>query len=189
MKNSSTLSVTKFDVAERQLLQGIRLYFSEGDEISVHTLSEAAVQVLRDIGRPLGHVSAIRDSDRIRPEKMNEWNSILSRSRNFFKHADRDIDGVHEFNTMFNDFSLLEAVLMYHKFKKQWTPETLLFFVWFGLTHPYLLQDDLDVKKHLDAVTLNIASATNKKRWFSDALSKVRGKELTMSNVTLNYGT
>ncbi|MCI0917470.1 hypothetical protein JNA64_09870 [Pseudomonas stutzeri] len=58
--------LTKFDAAERQLLQAIRLFFREEDAISIHTLPEAASQILYDIGKETGIKSMFRDSDRIR---------------------------------------------------------------------------------------------------------------------------
>ena len=42
MRDDQPLLLSKFDVAERQLLQAIRLFFKEEDEVSIHTLSEAA---------------------------------------------------------------------------------------------------------------------------------------------------
>jgi hypothetical protein len=141
--STSSLLLTKFDVAERQLNQAVRLFFSGGDEVSVHTLAEASAQVLYDTrAQHGGGTSLIRDSDRIRPERRKEWLSYAHKSRNFFKHADRDAVETHEFKDVFNHFSLLDAVNLYLTAKKVWTPETLLFFGWFVLTYPDLLKKD-----------------------------------------------
>ena len=121
------LVLTKFDVAERQLLQAIRLFFAGGDPVSVHTVSEAAAQVLYDIRGFLGIENRLRDSDLIRSEYRREWLATLGRSRNFFKHADRDPSDVHEFKDEFNHFSLLDGVGMYGPAKGSWTPETIVF--------------------------------------------------------------
>lgn len=138
-----SLLVTKFDAAERQLNQAIRLFFSGGDEVSIHTLAEASAQVLYDTRvKHGGGDSLLRDSDRIRPERRKEWLSYVHKSRNFFKHADRDPSEVHEFKDIFNHFSLLDAVNLYLAAKKSWTPETLLYFGWFSLTYPDLLKKD-----------------------------------------------
>ena len=40
--------LTKFEVAERQLLQAINMFFREDDPVSIQTLAEAANQVLHD---------------------------------------------------------------------------------------------------------------------------------------------
>ena len=124
------LQLTKFDVAERQLMQAIRLFSLQQDPVSIHTLAEAAAQVLYDIGDDYGVKSLTRDIERIRPEKTKEWLAIIHSSRNFFKHADRDKQATHEFKEIFNDMSLLDAVNMYTTIKKRWTPESFIFFVW-----------------------------------------------------------
>ncbi|WP_426357868.1 hypothetical protein ACPUVO_15640 [Pseudocolwellia sp. HL-MZ19] len=111
--------LSKFDVAERQLLQAIRMFFNDEDPISIHTLAEAAAQVICDIGTDYGVKSNLRESDKIREDKKNEWRKILFKSRNFFKHADKDKNELHEFNTELNDFSLFDAVVMYGGIKKK----------------------------------------------------------------------
>src|SRR5690606_13885952 len=77
-----------------------------------------------------------------RPESRKEWLSYAHKSKNFFKHADRDPAEAHEFKDVFNHFSLLDAVNLYLAAKKSWTPETLLYFGWFSLTYPNLLKKD-----------------------------------------------
>ena len=48
------LPVSKFDAARRQLETAIRLYFFQGDPISIHTLASAAAQILHDLSRHRG---------------------------------------------------------------------------------------------------------------------------------------
>lgn len=142
MHFSGGMVLTKFDAAERQLTQAIRLFFDGGDPISVHTLAEAATQVLYDIKDQFGGTSIFRDSERIKPDRKREWFTSLYESRNFFKHADRDATGTHEFKEEFNHFSLMDAVNMYVAAKSAWTPESLLFILWFSITYPDLLIND-----------------------------------------------
>ncbi|MFD1043076.1 hypothetical protein [Pseudoxanthomonas kaohsiungensis] len=142
--------LSKFEVAERQLLQAIRLFFYRGDEISIHTLAEAAAQVLYDTKEQHGGgISIFRDSDRIRPERKKEWLQHVFRSRNFFKHGDKDAGELHEFKAVFNHFSLLDAVNLYSSAKRAWVPETLVFFSWFALAYPSILNDDDPVMRSL----------------------------------------
>jgi hypothetical protein len=138
--NATELRLTKFDVAERQLNQAIALFFGGGDPVSIHTLAEAAAQVLYDIRSQHGGTSLTRDSNLIREEKKKEWLSYVFRSRNFFKHADRDANATHEFKDTFNHFSLLDATNLYLTAKKAWTPESLLYFSWFALSYPHLIK-------------------------------------------------
>lgn len=188
-KPEYVLKLSKFDVAERQLLLAIRLFFSSEDVVSIHTLSEAAGQILHDIGKEAGVSSIVRDSDRIRPERMKEWLAVIFKSRNFFKHADRDKDEVHEFKPVFNDMSLLDAVNMYSTLKKRWTPETLIFLVWFGLKHPHLVKEDSDLNAvRLKLSTGGYAPGPADKAFYGKAIAALRSGSLSMPNVTLALG-
>jgi hypothetical protein len=189
--STSSLRLTKFDAAERQLNQAIRLFFSGGDEVSVHTLAEASAQVLYDTRTQHGGGSSlIRDSDWIRPEHRKEWLSYAHRSRNFFKHADRDGSDVHEFKDVFNHFSLLDSVNLYLSAKKSWTPETLLFFGWFVLTYPDLLhKDDHAMTSFLDQQISgdNPVDPANF-RAIAECIDELRSGRRSLPNVTLELG-
>jgi hypothetical protein len=180
------LQLTKFDVAERQLMQAIRLFFLQQDPVSIHTLAEAAAQVLYDIGDDYGVKSLTRDIERIRPKKTKEWLAIIHSSRNFFKHADRDKLATHEFKEIFNDMSLLDAVNMYTTIKKRWTPESFIFFVWFGLTYPHLLAEDSPGNEILKNMH-NMPSPNNKSQ-FSKLIELLRSGETVMPNVVTYFG-
>jgi hypothetical protein len=170
-------------------LQAIRLFFKEEDEVSIHTLSEAAAQVLYDIGGEYDVKSILRDSDRIRPERRREWLAVVSKSRNFFKHADRDKRNVLEFKSIFNDMSILDAVTMYQTIKKRWTPETILFLMWFGLRYPDLLLEDSDLKTALDSLAAkDYASNQDNKAFFAWAIDNLRSGDLTIPNVVTYMG-
>ena len=136
----TVILLSKFDVAERQLNQAIRLFFGEGDPVSIHTLSESAAQILYDIRHRFGAQSKIRDADIIKPESKKEWLASLFSSRNFLKHANRDPDELHEFKEEFNHFSLLDSVNMYLTAKKEWTPETIVYVQWFAMTYPTMVR-------------------------------------------------
>jgi hypothetical protein len=43
------LTISKLDAAKRQLETVIRLYFSNGDPVAIHTLTAAAYNVIRDV--------------------------------------------------------------------------------------------------------------------------------------------
>jgi hypothetical protein len=49
-KKPAGIRVTKQDAAKRQLETAIGLWFSEGDEVSTHTLATSALKVLHDVG-------------------------------------------------------------------------------------------------------------------------------------------
>ena len=49
-----TIIVAKLDAAKRQLETAIRLYFSNGDPISIHTLAGAAYNIVWDVNKKRG---------------------------------------------------------------------------------------------------------------------------------------
>ncbi len=68
------------------------LYFHEADPVSIHILTGAAYDVLRDVSRTHYDVQMIKDwaPDMIKPEYVKEFRNGFNRAQNFFKHADRD---------------------------------------------------------------------------------------------------
>jgi len=188
MTNSPTedLHLTKFEVAERQLTQAIRLFFLKQDPVSIHTLAEAASQVLYDIGGEHGVKSIMRDNASIRPEKLKEWLVALHKSRNFFKHADRDKLATHEFKEIFNDMSLLDAVNMYVTIKKRWSPESAMFFVWFGLNYPQLLAEG---SPHIEILNnIREGPMPNDKSYFFELIEELRSGGTVMPHVVTYLG-
>jgi hypothetical protein len=181
--------LNKFDVAERQLLQAISLFFQRGDPVSVHTISEAAAQVLYDIRGHLGVESQIRDSDLIRTEYKKEWLAALGKSRNFFKHADRDPADSHEFKEEFNHFSLLDGIGMYGPAKGAWTPETIIYFGWFATIYPDLVRPDERLSAALQIYRTEMRG--NPERLMTlcaEAIEQMRSGKLTFPGVSLSWG-
>src|SRR5262245_42997551 len=56
--------VSKLDAARRQIRTAIRLFFEDGDTVSIHTLTSAAEELLRDFLIDAGKKSPIRESFR-----------------------------------------------------------------------------------------------------------------------------
>ncbi|WP_051147650.1 hypothetical protein [Agarivorans albus] len=183
------LRLTKFDVAERQLFQAIRMFFREEDAVSVHTLVEAANQVLSDIGKDFGAQSFLRENDWIKEGKEKEWLRHMFKSRNFFKHADCDKDVAYEFRTDINHFSLIDGISMYSTIKKSWVPETIVFQMWFCVEYPSLHNKDSDFNQMVEngVSARQIPESTNLKH-FSELITTLRNSNTVTSGVTLEYG-
>ncbi|WP_390241785.1 hypothetical protein [Vibrio sp. R78045] len=184
-----TITLTKFDVAERQLLQAIRMFFREEDVISIHTLAEAANQVLSDIGSDYDTKSIFRENDRIREDKKKEWLRHMFKSRNFFKHADRDKCTSHEFRPDVNHFSLLDGVSMYSSIKQVWVPETLIFQLWFSANYPELMIEE-SAFNQMVKVGLETGQFPNpkEKSLLSECIQAQRNGHKAVSGVNLEYG-
>ena len=134
-------TVSKIDVAKRQLSEAIRLFFERRDPISVHTLVGAAHQVLYDLARKRGITSHLKDSDRVREEYRGEWIRAMHAARNFFKHADEDPGETFDFNSDTNPFLILDALDLFQKLTNQVSAEGMVFVGWFYLAYPNLLKE------------------------------------------------
>lgn len=187
-EDTSIFLLTKFEVAERQLNMAINLFFQEQDPVSIHTLAEAASQILYDISSDYGAKSIIRENKSIRPDRKKEWFTAIHSSRNFFKHAERDKYEIHEFKDEFNYMSILDAVNMYISIKTKWTPESLIFYSWFGIKYPHLMIKDTETYTLTNKIISGPQTPSPKnKKFFSDVIRRARGgNELT--NVVLYSG-
>ena len=143
-------TVSKRDVARRQMNEAIRLFFERRDTIAIHTLAAAAAQVLHDLCKARSIETIIRDAKLIRPDKQKYWRQVLKASENFFKHADRDPKATHEFRPGSTEFVIFDATHMYSLLTKRHTYESAVFQSWFFLNYPDLLLDS-DYKRNMMA--------------------------------------
>jgi len=139
------MTLTKLEVARKQLIVAIRLFFCESDPISIETLAGAANGVLRGLAAAKGIQSPIHDTDLIKPEYKKEWISKLHESQNFFKHADRDSDASLDFNPEWIKFVILEACILIRQISQDANSpllkECILFEIWFANSYPQYLKD------------------------------------------------
>ncbi len=85
--------LTKQDIARRQLVTAIRLFFENGDPVSIYTLASNAWEVIDVLCNKAGTYSLSNETREHTPkDKDLKKNFINSPFRNFFKHADRDPD-------------------------------------------------------------------------------------------------
>lgn len=102
--------VTKLEVANRQLCSAIRIFFDNGDAVSVHTLACAAREIYEKhclkADRPR-MFDFVKDGNPAYQDK-ELWN-LLNAARNFFKHPGESLSETIEFDDAMNDFALLTA--------------------------------------------------------------------------------
>jgi len=93
------MNVSKLDAARSQLLTAIRLYFADADPVSTHTLAAAALEILRDLDDHGPKTGTIFDRlDRyVLPEHIETVRKAFRDPQGFFKHADRNPDGILEY--------------------------------------------------------------------------------------------
>jgi len=117
----------------------IRLYFSHGDPVSIHTLAAAAYNVIRDVGEKRGAVPMLLKGklvEDVRPEARSQFHDKLNEAENFFKHADRDPDAVHDFDPALTEVFLLDASDQYYRLSGEVLPVLGVYRSWFIANHP-----------------------------------------------------
>jgi hypothetical protein len=162
MRNQMTdldhrFSVSKLDAARRQLRTAIRLWFSDGDPVAVHTLAFAAYEILHAVSkaRNPGRDPLLFDSKSIKEEKRSEFNQMLKKWAYFFKHGDREPHGVIEFNSGLSEFFILYAVIGIQYCGESLGNEELAFLLWTQIHAPDALQSR-DGKRLIDSAPANI---------------------------------
>jgi len=139
MKKSIVLS--KLDAAKRQLETVIRFYFSNGDPVSIHTLTAAAYNVIHDVNeKRCGTPMLVKDQiiDHVKPEYQKMFRDKLNKAENFFKHADRDHKTTLDFNPDQSEILILDACSQYYKLTGEFPPLFLIYRGWFMANDPNL---------------------------------------------------
>ncbi|MCR6665860.1 MAG: hypothetical protein NVV69_07615 [Methyloversatilis sp.] len=137
------VEVTKTDAACRQLREAIVLFFERRDLVAVHTLAAASLQVLSDVGKAKGVTTGMLKHGRyIRDDKKKIWFELINEAQNFFKHADKDPDGVLDFKPSSTPFYIIDAVLLEGQLRKELSPASNCFLLWFYVAYPDVLTEE-----------------------------------------------
>jgi hypothetical protein len=91
------MSITKLDVAEREIVAAVRLLFDGNDTVPVYVLAAAARDITTTLCNKRGLPSMIdamyEEHPHLSRDEIIRW---TKKHANFFKHADRDHDKVLE---------------------------------------------------------------------------------------------
>ena len=167
------LTISKLDSAKRQLEIAIKLYFNFDDPVSIHTLTAAAYNLLRDINKyrsndPL-FVKEWLPKNLIKPEKKKEFIKLMNEAENFFKHADRDSEGTYTFRPRQTEILLWDAVETYKKLTGEMTPLIGLYRGWFMMHNRHIFNGMPETnKKTLQSLGYD---PSDRGKYFSDMLT------------------
>jgi len=130
-------ALTKNDVARRQLVTAIQLFFDGGDPISIYSLASNAWEVIDVLCAQAGVASISNETrEHIPPGRDLKRDYVNSPYRNFFKHADNDPDAVLAgFDESNVDSILMLAVEDYLRLNKRSPVEFQVFQLWYLATH------------------------------------------------------
>ena len=174
MGTSPKIKISKLDAARRQLETALRLYFSEADPVSIHTLTSAAYQLLADINRRNGGSPMLKEQipKWVRPDAEEESKRRLNEAANFFKHADRDNDDIFEFSSGPTELLLYDAVRKYRELTGEAVPVLAVFEAWFWLGPGADLMTTPEYQKGLDQLRSAFPNST-RSSFFAEALPMV----------------
>ena len=130
--------IDKVEVAKRQIVETIRLFFESRDPVVIHTIIASAHQVLIDVGKDKGITSAINNTEGLTREEFRQHIQNINTPYNFFKHADNDPDGklnIAPIERFTSDF-ILDAILMLQGLSGELPLEAKVFWGWFVGTYP-----------------------------------------------------
>jgi hypothetical protein len=106
------IALGKLEAAARQIDTAIRLFFSDGDAVAIHSLAVAANNVFADIAEAKN--AGVSWRTRVRDDSglsMKELKAMFHEEWNFFKHADRNPDAVLYFNERLSQDFIFMATL------------------------------------------------------------------------------
>lgn len=142
-----SLTISKLDAAKRQLETVIRMYFYSGDPVSIHTLTAAGYNVIRDINEKRGGKPMfVKDelSEQVKPEHRKQLQEKMNGAENFFKHADRDHDATLDFNPDATEFFIMDACNKYSEITGELPPLFSIYRGWMMISHQdiFILSED-----------------------------------------------
>jgi hypothetical protein len=146
------MQISKLDAARRQLETAIRLYFHTGDPVSIHTLTAAAYQIIRNINQARGGEKRLQKDQILelaKPEFRAELIRKMNAAENFFKHADKDPNVLLEFNPAQTDIMIQDALECFFHLTGEQTPLMSTYKAWFMATRADLFNLSPEQKQEL----------------------------------------
>ncbi|HEY2232617.1 MAG TPA: hypothetical protein VGK01_03995 [Candidatus Angelobacter sp.] len=127
--------IDKIEVAQRQIVGAVGLFFEERDPIVIHAVVASAHQILVDLGKLKDVTSSVKGPS-IAASK--DQGSQLNYPYNFFKHADRDPESKINVGPL-GDFTrefIMDAILMLQRLTGDIPFEAKVFWTWFVSKNP-----------------------------------------------------
>ena len=138
------MRVNKVDAARRQIETAIKLLFSNGDPVAIHTLVAAGGRIVRDLCERRNTPGYILTKSLIKPGKEKAFHTGLSRATNFLKHADRDSEDILEnVREEVNEHLIMLACMFYRDLGYTRTTAMAVFEAWYCAINPEAAEEGL----------------------------------------------
>lgn len=135
------MKITKLQAGIIQIKEAINLFFEGRNVVAIHTIAGAGSGLLFDLSEHEGIESFVRGNPNVRSDKKRLWISKLNEAQNFLKHADRDKDGILDFNQNITGILLFEGCLLIESLTQEIIPEVKVFLIWFATKNPDVLAE------------------------------------------------
>ena len=152
-------TVTKLEAAEAQLITAIKLFFEEGDNITIHTLTRASHEILdklcakKNLPRGIMYQGL---EQYIKPELHKKVMNKVNEAKNYFKHADRDTGETLSWNPKVSEYFIWDATSLHRRLVGiQKIPAITIYSLWFRLHHDDLWIESDGKSAGLDAILPN----------------------------------
>jgi len=163
--------ISKLDAAKTQLETAIHLFFHNSDPVSIHTLTAAAYNILRDICKNRGYPYVLIKGSSLQyviPGKEKKYLNAVNQAENFFKHADNDPEEILNFNPSQTEILIYDACKIYQEITKKINPLCHLFQVWFMAENPDLFKFPKDMEKQI--IMIREAKAHENKKFYYEIM-------------------
>lgn len=174
MKES--IKISKLDAAKRQLETAIRIYFSDGDPVSIHTLVAAAYNVIKDVNeKRAGKPMLVKEMmlEYVKPDYQKLIKDKLNEAENFFKHADRDHEKSIDFNPKISELLILDAVSHYYSLTGEDYPIFKIYRGWYMIINPLMFNLPEETKEMMGSLDAEHVKSLGKNWYFNSMLPLV----------------
>jgi hypothetical protein len=176
------LKVTKKEAVLAHLETAIFLWFYDQSPIAIHTLTFAAMDVLRVLNKEKGGRPMLLESlaDHIVPEYSPHIIQAIRDEANFLKHAGKDPEQVSHLTVANQPHHLLDSVLTYIRLGFPKSPVFGVFLAWTRISMPefFLDRPKVTTQSEIDAV-LKLG-----KRNFFEKTLPIAAKDIARKNLS-----
>jgi hypothetical protein len=110
--DQTAITITKLEAARRQLNTAIWLWFVDGDPVSIHSLAYAAYEIIHVVSRHRKRTQKLLfDATFMRGEYQAKVAKFLKKHANFFKHANKDVEGNIDFPPAISVLFLMSSIM------------------------------------------------------------------------------
>lgn len=141
--DKTKITITKLDAAQRQLQTAVLLWFTGGDPVSIHTLAYAAYEIIHAVSKRMNpnRRDLLFDSLVVKDEHRGDFNFVLKKHANFFKHGNKADETEIDFYPVASELFIMFSILGLSSCGAVRSDEEVAYLAWIQIHHPEFLTD------------------------------------------------